>query len=61
MSGGLGIEGDSLHEGTNLLQRLKLPAVMEPSVARPDPANSLWLNVMIHKPDARVRGRLAGP
>ncbi len=45
----------------DLLQWLKVAAVVEPRVARPDPANPIGLNVVIQQPDARVRRRLAGP
>ena len=37
-----------------------MAAVVEPRVARPDPANPIWLNVVIQKPDARVHRGLAG-
>ena len=38
-----------------------MAAVIKPRVTGPDPPDPVWLNVVIQKPDAGVRGRLAGP
>ena len=55
----LGIERDPLDDRSDLLQRLKVAAVMEPRVAWTDPANPVRLDAVIQQPDARVRSRLA--
>ena len=55
----LGVEGDPLHDRADLLERLKVPTVVEPRVARPDPADPIRLDAVVQQPDARVHGRLA--
>ena len=44
----------------DLLQRLKVAAVVEPRVAGPDPADAVWLHIVIQKPHARVDSGLSG-
>lgn len=61
MGTSLGVERDPLHDRADLLQRLKVTAIMKPRVARSDPANPIWLHLVIQKPDARVHPRLARP
>ena len=58
---GLGVEGYPFHDRTDLLERLKVGPVIEPRVAGSDPANPVGFHAMSEKPNARVRGRLAGP
>ncbi len=60
LGAGLGIEGDPLHDRCDLLERLEVAAVIEPRVARPDPANPIRRNVVLQQPDARVDRGLAG-
>ena len=60
LGGGLGIEREPLHDRADLLQGLKVPAIVEPRLAGPDPANSVRLHAVLKQPGARVRCRLAG-
>ena len=61
MGAGLGIESVALHDRADLLQRLKVAAVIKPRVAGPDPTNAIRLHVVVQEPDTCVGGRLAGP
>jgi hypothetical protein len=56
-----GVEGGTPASEVDVLQRLKVAAVIKPRVAGPDPANPIWLHVAVQKPDARVHGCRAGP
>ena len=61
LGAGLGVERIPLHDRADLLERLKAGAIIEPRVARTDPANPVRLHAVTQKPNARVRGRLARP
>jgi hypothetical protein len=56
---GLGIEGKPLDDPGHQVERLKVATVLEPRVARPDPADPIWLNAVVQEPDAGVHRRLA--
>ena len=56
---GLRVEGKALHDPGHLVERLKVATVVEPRVARPDPADPIWLNAVVQEPDAGVHCRLA--
>ena len=50
-----------LHDRADLLERLKVPAIIKPRVARSDPPNPIRLDVVVQKPGAGVDRRLARP
>ena len=56
---GFGIERDPLHDRADLLQRLEVPAVVEPGVPGPDPADSIGLHAAVEQPDTCVHGCLS--
>ena len=52
---------ETIHDRGHLIQRLPVPAVVEPGIAWANPADPVWINAVLQQPNARVRGRLAGP